>query len=37
MADRQYSVSLLRQRRSTGPKPIEKRSTPTPVHRATKK
>src|ERR1041384_7422166 len=37
MAERQYSVSLPRHRSSTGPKPIEKRSTPTPVHRATKK
>src|SRR5262245_51756723 len=32
-----YSVSLPRHRASTGPNPIENRSTPTPVHRATRK
>src|SRR5687768_6758812 len=37
MADSTYSVSLPRQRSSTGPKPMEKRSTPTPHQRATKK
>src|SRR6266403_1818652 len=37
MTDKQYSVSLPRQRRSTGPKPMEKRSTPTPTQRATRK
>src|SRR5262245_15806065 len=36
-AERQYSVSVPRQRASTGPKPMEKRSTPTPDHRATAK
>src|SRR5262245_47031810 len=37
MAERQYSVSVPRQRASTGPNPMEKRSTPTPDHRATTK
>src|SRR5688572_23835074 len=37
MSDRQYSVSFPRQRRSTGPNPIENRSTPTPTRRATRK
>src|SRR3990170_2754789 len=36
-AERQYSVSLPRHRRRTGPKPSEKRSTPTPIQRATRK
>ena len=35
--DRQYSVSLPRNRQSTGPKPTENRSTPTPQSRAMKK
>src|SRR5215831_13656247 len=34
MAEMQYSVSLPRRRQSTGPKPMEKRSTPTPDRRA---
>src|SRR5581483_9105772 len=37
MADRQYSVSRPRHRSSTGPNPMEKRSTPTPASRATRK
>ncbi|OLC39130.1 MAG: hypothetical protein AUH81_02420 [Candidatus Rokubacteria bacterium 13_1_40CM_4_69_5] len=37
MTLRQYSVSFPRQRNNTGPKPIEKRSTPTPAQRATRK
>src|SRR5262245_47444768 len=34
IAERQYSVAWPRYRQITGPKPIEKRSTPTPVRRA---
>src|SRR5688572_9119514 len=37
MSESAYSVSFPRQRASTGPKPIENRSTPTPTHRATRK
>src|SRR5262245_17275190 len=37
MAERQYSVALVRMRPITGPKPMEKRSTPTPESRATQK
>src|SRR5713226_5264926 len=37
MAERQYSVSFPRHRIRIGPKPIDNRSTPTPVQRATKK
>src|SRR5687768_561806 len=37
ISDSAYSVSFPRQRASTGPNPIENRSTPTPTHRATRK